>query len=443
MKKILCVLLISLFAGVVSAQNSMKDTTLKPFPDIKWKPFKNDKQYIQFTFLAQVWARFNQNNPGTLMNDQARSNSLDIGLRRVRMQVIGNVSPKFFFYTQIGLNNFNAVSARKPGIFFHDVVVEYHPVKDFLTIGGGLTGWTGFLRYSSPSVGTILMMDAPLYQQATNDINDQFLRKLSIYAKGKIFGLDYRVIVSDPFTVKTSPNYDPVISTDSKFTPVGHAFQVSGYFNYQFFDQESNLIPYNAGTYLGNKKVLNVGLGAEFQPNATWQLRNGTDTVFHPMVMLGADVFYDAPFGKNNDWAVSAYGAYSYTDFGPNYLRNLAVMIPTNGSNPSQLALNGPGNGFPAIGTGHTGFVQVGVKFPSKWFGKSGITFQPYAATQISSYDKLKDPMTLIDAGVNWFFYGHKSKLSLHYQNRPVFDSATQLESRRLNTVILQYQITI
>lgn len=439
---VLCAI-ISLLSVTAKAQKAVSDSseTHWKIPELKINLKKDGSRYLKFNLTAQVWLRFDQSNPGTLLNDKPRKNTMDIGLRRVRIQFIGNVHKRFFVYTQFGINNFNSVSGRKPGIFFHDVALEYHAIQKYLTVGGGLTGWTGFLRYSSPAVGSILSADAPLYQQATNDINDQFLRKLSVYAKGKIASLDYRVVLSDPFVLRTSSFYDPDISQNASFSPTEHNFQVSAYVNWQFYDQESNMTPYFTGSYLGTQKVMNVGIGGEYQPNATWYQRNN-DTLLHDMLFIGADYFVDMPLGKDGQYALTAYGAYSYTDFGPGYLRSVAPMNPSNGYNPANGSLNGPGNGTPILGTGHTGYLQAGLMLPRKWFGKKGITLQPYAGGQVSAYDRLSDPMILIDGGVNVLFSNHQSKLSLNIQNRPVFNN-TGNETGRQNSIFLQYQIAL
>ena len=60
----------------------------------------------------------------------------------------------------------------------HDAVAEYQAVKNKLSLGGGISGWSGLARYASPSAGTIMGIDAPIFEQATADITDQFLRKL-------------------------------------------------------------------------------------------------------------------------------------------------------------------------------------------------------------------------------------------------------------------------
>ncbi|HEY9116655.1 MAG TPA: hypothetical protein VIN11_02450, partial [Roseivirga sp.] len=187
--------------------------------DLRIKLNEDGSQYVRVTFLNQTWIRWTQNNPGSLVDGFAEDNTFDIGLRRTRIQLFGKISDKVFFYTQLGQNNLSWIGARKQGIFFHDAIGELELAKDKLSIGAGLTGWVGFLRYSSPAIGSILSMDAPLYQQSTNDINDQFVRKYSIYAKGKMGKLDYRFGLSKPMSISQSTVQGTTISSNSLFAP--------------------------------------------------------------------------------------------------------------------------------------------------------------------------------------------------------------------------------
>lgn len=416
---------------------------------LKLKLNESGSRYFQFTVMNQVWLRFNESNPGSMVANELQSSTFDIGIRRLRLQMIGQVHEKFYIYVQFGINNFNNLSPRKLGDFFHDAIVEYEPWRGKLgnvSIGTGLTGWTGLVRYSAPSVGTFLMSDAPIYQQSTNDATDQFLRKLSLYVKGQIGHFDYRLVLSDPFLYANSPQYTPTspISQYSQFNPNTSTLQTSGYFKYQFFDIESNKSAYAVGTYLGAKKVLNLGAGFEFQPNCMWNTTALGDTVRNPMWSVGADIFYDSYLGKQKDLAITAYGAYTYYNFGPGYLRNVGVMNPSTQLSPGTPTVNGPGSAFPMIGTGHTGYAQVGFMMPKHWFGKnSEFTIQPYVGTQVSKWDRLQDPMVMFDSGINFMFQGHRYKVSLNYQNRPVFDNTNFRQSERKSMAYIFFQIAI
>ncbi|MES2691683.1 MAG: hypothetical protein V4658_14855 [Bacteroidota bacterium] len=408
--------------------------------DLRFKFNEDGSHYLKATFTGQVWMRYNESNPGTTVNGFAKPETYDIGLRRVRSQVFGKISDKVFLYTQFGINNFGYNSSRKPGLFFHDVVAEYYVTPRALQIGAGLTAWTGFARYSSPAVASILAYDAPLYQQSTNDVNDQFLRKLSIYAKGKIGKLDYRLILSDPMLIDGSVTTVKPINVHSDFSYKPAKVQTSAYLVYQFLDEESNLTPYMAGTYLGKKKVFNIGAGFQYQESAMWHYGDAVtkDTIMSDLLNLSADVFYDHPIGRKGS-SLTLYAAASHTDYGKNYIRSNGVMNPASGG----TSLSGGGSAFAMYGTGYIYFAQAGFILPGSILGEKGGQLQPYADATFARYDRLKSDMLMWDAGVNWLIEGHRSKISLNYQNRPVFDATSLKEGSRKGMVVLQFQIAI
>lgn len=412
------------------------------------KPLKfnlNDdgSHYVKASFTAQIWARYNQSNPGTTIFGYEKNQTFDIGIRRSRLVFDGMVSDKMYFFTQFGINNFTSTSARKSPLFFHDVSTDYHITKRSLHIGGGLTGWTGIARFSSPSIGTIMGYDAPLFEQCTNDATDQFLRKLSIYAKGKLGKLDYRVIVSNPMAAQNS-TVPGAISTNSDYSMKPASLQYGGYFMYQFFDEESNLNPYMAGTYLGKKRVFNIGAGFQYQHDAMWSWNNAIqkDTISSDMLHFAADVFYDNPIG-NKGAALSIYASYVNFGFGKGYLRNVGVMNPTDGVSSGANNLNGTGNNVPMIGTGSVIYGQIGYLLPTNVLGENNGQLMPYIMVMNASYDRLNENMLLFDAGVNWFISGHKTKLSLDWQNRPVYSAGDQKVAERKSMAVLQLQVGI
>lgn len=177
------------------------------------------------------------------------------------------------------MTNYNNISDRKAGFFVHDAYGEYAIDKTRFSMGMGLSGWSGLSRFASPAVGSQLGIDAPIYQQQTNDVTDQFLRKLSVFAKGKIGKLDYRVQMAQPMSVKKMAGYNPALSETSSFSALPAKMQYNGYFQYQFLDQESNQTPYLTGTYLGKKKVFNIGAGLIYQKDAMWHRNAANDTI--------------------------------------------------------------------------------------------------------------------------------------------------------------------
>ena len=406
------------------------------FKDRKLYLNEDGSNYVKFTFMAQAWLRNQDYNPGTTLNGVPQDNGTDIGIRRYRVQMYSQLTDRVFIYTQFGENNFNNVSDRKQGFFVHDVMGDYAVEKEKLSLGMGLSGWSGLARFAAPSAGTILGVDAPLFQQSTNDVTDQFLRKLSVFAKGKLGKLDYRIAMAKPMAIQKSANYNPVVTPNATFSADPPDMQWNGYFQYQFKDQESNLTPYMTGTYLGKKKVFNIGAGFIYQKDAMWHLGTANDTIRENMVHLAADIFYDAPTGDRGQ-AISAYGNITHYDFGKNYIRNAAVMNPATGSNNPAI-LNGSGNGFPMYGTGTVLYGQVGYKLKDNLIGKT--TIMPYVAMQHAQYDRLNESMKFYDIGVNWLLASHTSKLTLSYQNRPVYNT-TGDQIERKGAFIAQYQV--
>ncbi|MEZ4901057.1 MAG: hypothetical protein R2822_04525 [Spirosomataceae bacterium] len=347
MKHIIWLFLLGGF--IVHAQEA-----IKPIPDkneLKYNLNASGSHFFKATFLNQTWLRFNKSNPGTTVLGESASQTLDLGLRRTRMQLFGQISDRAFFYIQMGLNNFNFLngfpglgnaqgvpSNRKVAFFVHDAVVEYSAFanKDWLKIGGGLTILNGLSRFSQPSVTSIMTMDVPVFAQATVDQTDEFSRKMSIYARGQIGKWDYRIALTDPFPIGTSGNPVPAISTNASFASKGHHKQYQGLLIYNFFDKDTHQTPYMTGTYLGKKKMLNLETGFISQKAATWNIANaGKDTTYYNLKLWSLAMYADMPANKEKGTALSAYLGYFYTDYGPNYLRFNGIMNPANGTTQS------------------------------------------------------------------------------------------------------------
>lgn len=493
MKFILHTLFFCVLGNIVYAQSVDSILKVEKKKSIAIKPLKlslneDGSHYVQFTGLVQVWVRYNQSNPNSTVNGQTNNaeNTFDVGLRRVRFQTLAQLTDRSFFYVQIGENSYNYLSMRKFGLFLMDATGDYEFIKKHLSIGAGLGSWVGPLRYSSPAVASIMGMDLPVYQQTTNDLNDQFVRKFMVYAKGKIGKVDYRFSVSKPFIVNSTTNSPGNISGGqapigvltkdaanagingymqndvATFSTRGANPQLNTYVSYQFFDQEANKVPFNAGTYHGTKKVLNVGGGIQYQKAAMWYTEanavhaSGIDTVTHQLLTAGVDVYYDAPVNKETGTAVSFYAAYLYSDYGKNYVRNLGVMNAADGgqaysgqsaaigSTSPRMYSSGGGSSFAMNGTGSTVFAQLGYKMKDDLFGEHG-TLMPYVATQLSGFQYFDYKiMSTFDVGVNWLIKGHHSKFTLDYQNRPYFSQTpgeAPKQTVRRGMVVLQYQV--
>ncbi len=458
MKKVLTLFMFT--SVLASAQVKPTDDNIKN--DIRYNLNTSGSHYVKVTFTNQTWLRLNDNNPGSTVFGDAASQTFDIGLRRTRIQLFGQITDRVFFYTQFGMNNFNKAngfpaynvsgtpSNRKIGAFFHDALGEYEVQRNgnnFIRFGGGLTIVNGLSRFSQPSIGTIMTMDVPIFAQATVDQTDQFSRKLAVYSRGQIGKFNYRVAVADPFPIETNGSVPPVLGANAVFAQKKHRKQFDGLLIYNLFDTEDNTAPgYMMGTYLGKRKVLNIEAGFIAQKNATWR-GVGVDTVYSNMNLWSVAAFTDMPVNKEKGTAISGYLGYFHTDYGRGYLRYNGSMNPATGTTlPIAGASGVHGNAYPMFGSGSVVYAQAGYKFKDGLLGSQG-TLMPFASIQHSSYDRLNDPMSLFNLGVNWLIKGHTGKLTLNYENRPVYKASTVayeiVKDVRRGAWILQYQISI
>lgn len=420
---------------------------------LKFNLNQDGSRYFQFTVMNQTWVRFNESNPGTLVEGKPANNTFDIGLRRTRFQAFGQLTDKVFVYFQFGMNNFNSQfntgGNRKLHAFFHDALCEYKISKgNQLKVGGGLTIANGLSRFSQPSVSSIMTMDVPVFAQSTVDQTDEFSRKLSIYARGQIGKFDYRFILSDPFPITSSGATYAFTDKAATFAQVGHQLQPQAYLVYQFFDHENHTTPYMTGTYLGKKKIFNIAVGGIFQKDAMWKAGNtGFDTVYQDMKHFAVESFLDMPLSSKQD-AISAYAGFFSTDYGTNYLRYNGSMNPANGiSSTTSITNHGPayGNAYPMFGTGQVIYTQLGYLLPEN-FLKCKSRFMPYATFTTAKFDRLQEQkMNVYNAGINCLVNGHKSKFTLDWQNRLTYEVAPNtgevVKGSRKNSVVLQYQI--
>ena len=449
-----------LVSSIAEAQVRTGDENNKT--DIRYSLNPSGSHYVKFTFTNQVWLRFNENNPGTTVLSDPAAQTFDIGLRRTRMQLFGQLTDKVFFYTQFGLNNFNKTngfpgyntsgtpSNRKVAAFFHDAVGEYEIQRKgngFIRLGAGLTIVNGLSRFSQPSIGTIMTMDVPVFAQATVDQTDQFSRKLALYSRGQVGKVNYRISIADPFPIETSGAVPAALGPNAVFAQKKHRMQFDGLLIYNLFDTEDNTTPgYMTGTYLGKRKVWNIEAGFIGQKNATWR-KEDVDTLYSSMNLWSVASYLDMPLNSQKGTAISAYLGYFHTDYGKGYLRYNGSMNPATGTAMPITGVSGThGNAYPMFGTGDVAYAQAGYKFKEGLLGSQG-TLMPFASFQHSSYERLKDPMQLYNLGVNWIIKGNNAKLTLNYENRPVYKNEAVadklVKEGRKGSWILQYQISI
>ncbi|MFT4736107.1 MAG: hypothetical protein ACI92W_000208 [Paraglaciecola sp.] len=399
---------------------------------------ESGQTYIQASIRGQFWTRYIQMNPRTTINNEFVDEAFDISIRRIRMGFLAQVTPNLMVYALFGDNNINARSEKSIEFKVLDFNVEYS-FSEQCAVGIGETGWTGLSRWNVRSSRTMMSLDAPLFAMLTVGKNDNLGRSLGIWTKGQIGKFDYVVALKQPADYGVEAR-DGVVD----YALNQERLSTSAYVKYEFFDNESNKTAYSggAGTYLGAKKILNFGSGFLFQPKMTSSLVN-SETQYYDFKNWAAEFFYDAPRKRKNAQSITAYLGFFKTYFGPEYIRNLGA----NDYTATGSAFNGSGNDFPMMGTGQTLFMQLGYLWQTKLsFRDRSIGIQPNVAWQSSSFDALAQQMNTFDFGINGYFDGHSNKLSLNYQQRPIYEEEGDLGlvvTDHKGMWVLQYQIEI
>jgi hypothetical protein len=407
---------------------------------LKVKLSEDGSRYIRFINWHQVWVKYNQNNDGSTLAGKSIEQGVDMGLRRSRFLTYAQLNNRFLILTHFGIDNQNTFSggaptlgAKKPQLFLHDAYVEYTVFKDYLNIGAGLHYWNGISRIANASTLNFMTQDAPIFNWANIDKSDQFGRFMGIYAKGKIKKLDYRLAVNDPFQANDAKS---ITTNVSDYNPYATSWNTAGYINYQFWDQENNLLPYMVGTYLGSKKVFNIGFGFQHQKDAMWYRNTDGDTLNQDQTLLAGDVFLDVPLNKSRKDALTVYAGYFNYNFGKNYVRSIGVMNSADGGGALR------GNAVPTIGTGQILYGQIGYLLPEF---SDNMRLQTYAAYAHSRFEGLRNatneivPVNTLDVGVNMFMAGHHSKITLNYRARPDFTNIESLTYK--NEWTLQFMV--
>lgn len=379
--------------------------------------YLNDEhtRYLSFSGYAELWARYAQLNPGSLVNDQAKSEISDLSLRRVRVKMTYKPTEKLMFVLQGGTTNVN-VNAKGSNYFdLLDAYAEYS-FNDKIAFGAGRSTWRGLSRFTTGPLNTLLY-DLPAYATSNAGATDYTVRELGAYIKGQLGRFDYRLVVADPYTMSTS---DPKVNVASFSKNAPHK-DFSGYFRYAFLDKENISTPFNSGTYGGKKNVLSVGAGFDYIHDAMWHQDIDKNTINDDMKSFAADIFYDAPLNKEKGTSVSAYGMAMHNDYGPNYIRYVGTNNPATSVNASTASLNGAGNTMPVIGTGNTYYVQLGGTLPYMNEEKKNLQLQPAVGMQLSDLKGLHDNAVIYDAGISLLMNGMSSRLTFDAQNRPVY----------------------
>ncbi len=443
---------------LVAGSGSLLAQDDKNIPKLKFNLTGDGSSYAGIMMNNQVWTRYIWNNPDK--NGVEQYSDIDLGIRRSRLTFYASLMDRAMIFTQIGYDGMTYRSERKPGVNIYNVEAEYFLLGDALHLGFGFDAKNGISRYSSNKNFEFLVVDAPGFTSPVSGTFDDFGRQLGIFARGSVSRLNYRVSVTKPFEYGIDSVSSPVTTER-----INENFALKGYFDWQFFDTENAAFQQMTMNNLGRGKILNVGAGFYYHPEAMLvEAEKDISTVdpfiaalliaagqydrlydmadYYPsqisdIFVAAADVFIDMPTRQGG--AVTGYFSYQYNFFGPNYLRSAGRMNVSKMSADDALP-QGPGNAEWEVGTGHIVRGEFGYLLPGNGLKNR---LQPYGAFTLKAFERLGEASAQFDAGINWLMYGHNLKWTLQYSSRPIY---TEIDDQQMWTsskgqVILQTQI--
>ena len=446
--------------------------------------------------INQFWAKATHNNPGTATRDGDREAawSPTLGVRRVRLLVLAELGDRVQAFAQLGINNQTFATgggsgtggvggygqAKKPQVFVHDAWgqyrVAYRPkaaegayagFPSSLYVGAGLHYYHGLSRLSQAGVPTGMLLDFPIVNFPDVERGSQFARQFGVYAKGDLRRLHYRVAVSQPFVNDGRPRADgtfpvlpplrPSLGGEVTVDYPTDALAYTGYAEWRFGEWEGHTLPFRPFTYLGTKRLLNLGAGFYVQPGAaaTYTYSDvidpetgGPETnlrATHAKAVWSVDAYAEQP-GATSD-AFTVYLVHYGYDFGPGYYRSFGLLNTAPGlAAPDvpggETVVDGFGNAEPLMGTGGITHLQGGYLWPGR---RGRVRFQTYAAVTRKDLDFLGVATTRYDLGANLFLGGHAAKLSANVALRPqVFGRARGFEAEgHRGEVVVQAQVAL
>ena len=136
----------SLLTGLINTVSAQKKND---FGNPTLTHYLNDEKTrsISFSGYAELWARYAELNPGSLVNGEQVNSISDLSLRRVRVKMAYQPTEKFTFILQGGLTNVNVASKTTPAFELLDAYAEYK-FNDIIAAGAGRSTWRGLHYYT-------------------------------------------------------------------------------------------------------------------------------------------------------------------------------------------------------------------------------------------------------------------------------------------------------
>ena len=258
----------------------------------------------------------------------------DFGVRRLRFNFGGEFYKKvsFFFQLEAGsslaLGNatsrgFLGTSAAQGSstvnpVYVQDIFVTYSPFRALIIDAGLMMPGITHLTYKSSASYTSVETHGFFTKFPTTSGagivaqgGSRGFRDLGVQLRGTAFGnyFQYRLgVYAGNHSVNTSPA--AAGSSVTIVNPQGYP-RLTGNLRFNLWDAEDGY--FSNGVYFGKKKLLSISFGVDYQqngaldtnrpiaPTSTQLGRTGTNTDY---LLLGGDLIFDYPFGRDNQHEV-------------------------------------------------------------------------------------------------------------------------------------------
>jgi len=308
----------------------------------------------------------------------------DFFLRRARIILAGNVNEWVHFFYETDNPNFGQDGDFKKAFFTQDAYVDFQFAKEFCVAAGLiLLPFTHHTRQSAASLNTLdyhNMFSGGEYGLVTSHV----WRDVGIEARGFFADkLEYRLGVYNGLRGPTTTPGDKAALPGAKALNPDDLPRFVGRVAVNLFDIEDAF--FYGGTYLGAKKIVTVGFGADIQPDATYDEKGNLATYS----AMSADLFVDWPL--NDKMEVTGQVAGVWFD------RGQKVNLDLNTQALSYLDIAGTGFGM---------FGDLGFRYGA---------FQPTIGGERFASDVDGKDFMNYRGGLNYWIKGHNANLKLEY----------------------------
>lgn len=326
------------------------------------------QEKVDIGFWTQAWYQYVENGK----NNKGLN---DFMIRRAYFYIKGQPTDYLSFFTHIAVDRLGQDGLDNPslglgsGLTFRDLWITLNLSESFKIQAGRM--YVPLTRnYGTTSTKALLTTDLPFMQGGIRG---------SIFYASKVGRDDGVTLWGNPFDGRFQYRLMVAQGIENNSNPQNN-LRFAGRLSLNLLEPEKEW--FNMGTYLGKKKVLNLGVGMDNQNDLTLNSQTGQDNF-----VWTVDAFFDHPI---NDDAVTVESAYIHIQ---------------NNTQPNSFAQLAAGDNAELF------YIQAGYYLGTQ-IGAGRL--QPYFRYESASV-KQKSNTNFLSCGLNYYIKGHNAKISLDY----------------------------